>query len=279
MASDFQLHATPNPKEFTFSVRLSQERMNNNNVINYFRQRKLERYTPYKEFAVYPQFPRVGEFGDWVYIYSTDGAPDYMDFYFARPMTDAERNTPFETINSTRSYPWPAVLEYLDFIVANPNTTSAVAFQRRVLSPSVTLSSDITIEHFLSERPWEEDEIGTDPPIPTEVVGSQVIQLGTVSSQFRFSSVNVNIGRCLHPEVRLSGPGGAGLAGSQVVQNAGTLPQTNVLAPTAGQYFPATNYTDWQPFVIEDVVQPVRGLYLREKVTIYPPTKPEAIIF
>jgi len=279
MASDFQFHATPDPTRFTFSIRVSQERLNRGSVINYFTQQKLARYTPYKQFNILPQFPRSSEFGDYVYTYSQDAAPDVIDFFFAPPLTNEERNKPFETIWSSRAYPWPAVLYSLDFPVANAGTISAVAFQRRVFTPSITADSDIKIEHFLSERPWPQNEVGTNPPIPTDVSGTQVVQLGTTSNVFRFAQIQVNIGRCLHPEVRLSGPGGAGLVNAQIVQNAGTIPQINMASPTAGQFFPATNYADWQPFVINDVVQPQRGMYLREKVTIYPPIKPPPITF
>jgi hypothetical protein len=42
--------------------------------------------------------------------------------------------------------------------------------------------------------------------------------------------------------------------------------------------FPETNFTDWAPFVISDRQEPTNGVWLREKVTIYPPQLPEAII-
>jgi hypothetical protein len=42
--------------------------------------------------------------------------------------------------------------------------------------------------------------------------------------------------------------------------------------------FPATNFTDWQPYVLDDEQEPVDGMYLRQKKTILPPTQPETVI-
>jgi len=65
--------------------------------------------------------------------------------------------------------------------------------------------------------------------------------------------------------------------GASIVQGVGMANPPLGRDPTK-MVFPATNFTDWSPFVIEDKQQPTNGLWLRERVTIYPPTQPDTIV-
>lgn len=261
MPSDFQLVSTPDPKEFCFKIRIPDRIINEKLKLS--PKGELELYTPYKDLSFAVRHERVQEFGDYVYIYNEPADVDYKWFYFARARTQAERDTPFETSWSTRQFAWPAVLEDLYFVSSTfpqsvyTGTTTETAtryFVRRKYRPSVSVDSKLKIEQFLSERPWPSAALVHPQPIPTGVDGE-------------FLGLSVNFPKCLHPRIELPEL----VPGAQLVFNAGAVNRTRSGTPQK-QIFPATNFEDWQPFVVEDVVQPQRGLWLREKVTIYPPT-------
>lgn len=266
MPSNFELVTTPDPTEFTLRTRVADTQINKGNLLTC--NGKLERYLPYKEFAWAARRERVEEFGDYVYTYSEPADAGHKWFYFARPRTQKERDTPFEVLYTTRQYAWPAVLEDL-YIVSStfPQSTyngSATVtapryFARYKYRPSVSINSRLKIEQFLSEKPWPSTSLTHQEPLPTEVNGN-------------FLGLDVNFPKCLHPRIELPEL----VPGAQIVFNAGAIEKTRGGTPSK-QIFPATNFEDWRPFVAEDQVQPQRGLWLREKVTIYPPQRIESI--
>lgn len=267
MPSDLDLIATPDPVEFTIRVRVPDYIINEKLKLS--PTGKLERYTKYKDFSYAVRHERVSEFADYVYTYCEQAEAGYKHFYFARQRTDVERNTPFEEFFSTRQFSWPPVLEDLYFISStfpqstatstDAVTTATRYFARRKYRPSISVDSRIKIQQYLSEVPWNPQALIHPQPIPTEVDGS-------------YLGISVNFPKCLHPRVVLPEL----VPGAQLVFNAGAVNVARSGTPRE-QIFPATNFEDWKPFVIEDQVQPQRGLWLREKITIYPPLRGESI--
>lgn len=267
MPSDFDLITTPDPTEFTIRIRVPDTIINQQLALQPCG--KLQRYMKYKDISMIVRHERVSEFGDYVYTYSEQADAGYKHLYFARSRTDAERNTPFEVFNSTRQFAWPPVLEDLYFISSTfPQSTATGAdaistatryFARRKYRPSVSVDSRIKVQQYLSEVPWPAQALLHPQPIPTEVDGS-------------YLGISVNFPKCLHPRIVLPEL----VPGAQIVFNAGAVNVSRSGTPRE-QIFPATNFEDWRPFVIEDQVQPQRGLWLREKVTIYPPLRGESI--
>lgn len=272
--SDFQIHATPNPTEFMVSVRVPDEKFNPK--LLQANGKTLVRLLPYMDVSwTTVQGGRVGEYGDYVYSFCLDDGQDrtgytWKRFYFVKPKTQEERDTPFETLWSTKMYPWPAVLLELWFERTEVGGANEYAYQRRRFRPSVTASSVIRIDHYLSEIPWSKQAISHMQPIPTEISGRQVIKRSNGDATM---NLLVDFPKCLHPEVILTLP--PNTVSGERIPNAGTQPPTYI-GNVKQQVFPATNFTDWQPFVIQDIVQPVKGLYLREKITIWPPKRIEA---
>lgn len=266
MPSNFELVSTPSPTEFTIRTRVADTQINKGNLLTC--NGKLDLYLPYKEFAWAVRRERVEEFGDYIYTYSEPADAGHKWFYFARPRTQKERDTPFETFWSSVQYPWPAVLEQLIILQSsfpqstyNGSTTVTAPryFVRRKYRPSVSLNSRIKVEQFLSEKPWPATALIHQEPIPTEVNGS-------------YLGLDISFPKCLHPRIELPEL----VPGAQAILNAGTVERNSGGTPTK-QIFPATNFEDWRPFVKEDQVQPQRGLWLRERVTIYPPQRIESI--
>lgn len=209
------------------------------------------------------------EFADYVYLKTEKADADHLNFFFGKARTVAERNQPFASKLSTKFYPWPPVLEYLRFVKTDEfpqntyNSTSATTvsaarfFQRRRLIPTPNASSVIRIDQYLSEIPWPSGALKHPQPIPTEING-------------QYLGMRVDLPKCLHPLVVLNEM----VPEAILVENQGTInvPQTS---QTNRQIFPATNFLNWAPFVIEDDVEEVNGLYLRRKITIHPPYRPE----
>lgn len=266
--SDFELIPTPSPSEFAIRIRVD------NNVIpeglQLSENQTLELYTPYREFRWAKVFERVKEFGDYVYTYAAAADEKHTFFHFGRPRTKAERDTPFDEFWTTRRYPWPAVLEDLYFVKTDafPQATNTGAgaatttryFKRDVYRPSVSVDSRIRVQQYLSERPWSANDTRHPQPVPTEISTS-------------FVGLSVSYPKCLHPRIEFPET----VPSAELVDNAGVVTPDRVRAPTK-QIFPATNFTDWRPFVLSDVVEPTQGMWLREKVTIFPPTRGEEII-
>jgi hypothetical protein len=101
----------------------------------------------------------------------------------------------------------------------------------------------IKVERFQNAVPWEAKAMRHRKPI-TDDIGEYVKD-------------------CLHPDVRIGS------------LPSGTFSTQFYFSPVFGSrvdiFYPATNFTDWTPFVLRDSQKQVNGMWVREKVTIYPP--------
>lgn len=256
---NFLVEPTPNPAEVSFRVRqdANQIKLNSVPVIGQtYRSSKLG------------TMPRVDEFGDYVYTYmSSEG--DTLWLHYGKDKSAVEKNTPFRVSYSTRYYPWPPVLEVLRLVksltfpqTVNVGTTIVAVpryFPRYVYRPTPSVNSRIKIEQFLSPTPYPGQSLIHSQPIPTEISG-------------QYLGMSVTFEKCLHPKVVFD----ENVPGAVYVEGQGTTEVPRV-SSSLEQVFPATNFIDWAPFILEDQVQPVNGLYLRERITIYPPFRPPSI--
>lgn len=263
MASpEIKLEVVPTPNPDEFSVRVWQDA----------NQMKLTA-TPtlgelYSESDI-PTLPRRQDFADYIYCDSSKEGDDIW-FYYAKPKTAAERNTPFRTTFGTRQYPWPGVLYSLDIYKTTEfpqtvyNGTSTISapryFAKYVFKPTPNVSSVVKIEEYLSDVPYSQADVTHAQPVPTDINGD-------------FLGLSINFPRCLHPKVVFDN----NVPGAQKITGQGTVDASGNWNPNK-QIFPATNFLDWAPFVIEDDPQLVNGQYYRRKVTIYPPVSPQKVI-
>ena len=130
-------------------------------------------------------------------------------------------------------------------------------FAKYSFKPTPNVSSVVMIEEFLAEVPYPQNVLTHIQPIPTDISGD-------------FLGLSLNFPRCLHPKVIFE----TNVPGASKVSGQGTVDVTGSWNPTK-QEFPATNFLDWAPFIIEDDVRPVNGQFYRSRVTIYPPVPPE----
>lgn len=259
----YQILSTPAPSEVSFRIWVNPVQLRPNDL-PYDNQ-------PFMEYQGIPNKPKflTDNYADYVYTYANrDG--DGMWLYFAKGKTDEERDTPFKTYFTNRQYPWPAVLEDLYFIRSpvpyivfdgTDNVASPRLLPRYRYRPQVSVDSVCKVEQFLSAIEWPRQSFIHPQPIPTDINGS-------------YLGVSVDFPRCLHPTVEFPEQdfGQSNIEFGVGVKNAplGRNPMRMV--------FPETNFTDWTPFVISDRQEPTNGVWLREKVTIYPPQLPDSVI-
>lgn len=256
----FEVLPTPNPSEVMIRVWQDANQVDPANI--------PALYSTYKASPL-PAKPKVEKFGSYIYVdMSKEG--DDLWFYFGKAKTTAEQNTPFRTYRSKRNYTWPAVLEDLYAVQTSKfpqsaNNGAGIAttpsiFPRYKYRPQVPYNSDIKVEQFISPTPWNPTDLQHPQPVPTDVNGSYV----GVSMQYE---------RCLHGRMVFQEK----VPAASVVFGVGSAnPPPNRLS-NGTQIFPETNFPDWAEFVIEDNVTIVNGMYVREKVTIYPPPLPDPV--
>lgn len=258
----FDLVPTPNPQEFSLRVSLDATMFKPDTMV--------PPGTPYKECRFLSKRGRMQfqGFEDYVYTYcSQDGGN--LWFYFGKRRTEENRDVPFRSFYTYEDYPWPAVLEDIYIVqssfpqTAYNGTTTITApsyFARYRYRPAVSVDSMCLVEQFLDAVPWREEEMYHDQPIPGDVNAT-------------YLGLDINFPRCLHKDVRFVET----VPGAQVVVGAG------MVSPPAGRntdvsFFPKTNFVNWATFVLKDQQQPTGGMFLRERVTIYPPAQQRAII-
>lgn len=256
---NFETLETPNPEEIMIRVRQD---------CNQLRVQSIPKlFTPYKNVVFQPQ-PRVSEFGDYLYVkMAREG--QFIWFYFGKPKTQVERNIAFQSWYATRQNTWDAVLEDMYAIRSttypqslNINTTVETApriFGRYRYRPPVPYNSIVLIEQYLAPTPWPKAELDHPQPVPTDV-------------QCSYVGVNLKFERCLHPRVDCSEL----VPNPMIVQGVGTTGTMGSRNPGA-QIFPATNFIDHAPFYIADTQEHVNGMFLRERVLIYPPPPPDPV--
>jgi hypothetical protein len=217
-------------------------------------------------------------YANYTYQYmSRDG--DNLWFYFTFPYSETIdpvtgqplNQVPYNTYTTNKRWSWPAVLHRLIFvpdslplITAVPNASDAKGYSqafvqrlvpRRVFTPPTSALCECLVEQFVSDTPWPTME----HPQPVD---------GEVEWELPGTSERIT---CLHPRIEIPSSGRP----YTIVVNA---TPTNTSQIGSKRIFPATNFEDWEPFVLSDEVTRENGVYLRERVTIYPPAANERTV-
>lgn len=259
----YNILSTPNPQELSFRVWVDSTKLRPEDI-----PADLQTFRTTAEARRHQHL--VQYYGDYVFTYPEAGDGG-MWLYYAKNKTDAEKNTPFETYSSRRDYHWPSVLEDLYIVgttefpqtvgTGSGNVSSTTRyFPRFRYRPSVSYNSRVKIEQFLSPTKWPDSTFAKVQPVPTNI-------------DAYFVGLSINFERCLHGDIEFTEL----VPGAQVVFNAG-MKNPPASRRTDKQFFPATNFTDWAPFVLDDRQQMTNGVFLRERISIFPPPIPETIL-
>ena len=214
-------------------------------------------------------------YANYTYQYmSRDG--DNLWFYFTFPYSetiDPEtglplNQVPYNTYTTNKRWQWPVVLHRLIFvpdaipiISATPNPDDTKGYSqlftqrlvpRRVITPSTSALCECLVEQYVSDVPWPTVE--HPQPVDGEVEWDLPGTSGSIT--------------CLHPRIEIPSSGRA----YTVIVNA---TPTSTASIGEKRIFPATNFEDWEPYVLSDEVTRENGVYFRERVTIYPPAANE----
>jgi hypothetical protein len=192
---------------------------------------------------------------DYVFTESIDAAPGRRAFVFGKSHGADTIDVPFETVWNTESYRWPAVviqqLKVLVFYMTNPGTGGSLRSKFFIKSATEN-NSLVKIERFQNAVAWTDSDLRHPMPITDDLDLSLGLNDGDV---FR-------VDNCLHGEIRL-------LETADTSGNA--WKSSDPTSAGLGFTIPATNFTDWTPFVLRDQQRQSKGLWVREKVTVFPP--------
>lgn len=281
MPSNLQILPTPSQEEFMFSIRVPDTKFRPDLFLSTGKaltsaitaDTNGTNPTTYAEFAWAVNHEKIqtqSAFFSYVYLKCEKADADHLAFFFGKPKTRTEMNTPFQQFWDTRQYTWPAVLEDLWAVDATTfpqtvNNGTGVDSTQRIIPryryrPAVPYNSTVLVQQFLSPVPWKQSDLEHPQPVPTDVNGTYI-------------GVRMDFPRCLHPTCTFPEL----VPGARIIQGVGVAnppPGRN----TQRMIFPKTNFTDHAPFFIEDRQQPANGLFLRELVEIYPPPPPKRVI-
>ncbi len=202
-------------------------------------------------------------FGDFVYSTCEEGK-DVDDqgigsiyLYFSKAKTDAQRNTPFKSWFTKKSFTFDAVVSGIMILRDTQITDKPRYFPKYFGLAEYTGPCLFKIEQFLSEVPWNQNSFQSTAPQPGDIDATIMFPTGLL--QIRKS-------RVLHPDLSIRNPFPNH---TSVFYKTGFIPKVN--GNTTEFVFPSTNPGGRLPYIQTDSQDPVQGQWLRERVTIYPP--------
>jgi len=240
MAAAFQTIPTAAPAESAFVITIDDTVVNPTNI--------PATGSTFANWELGQKFRDDAElWADYVFVDAVNSAPGTRAFVFGKKKTAAQKLVPFETYHSAEMYSWPAVVEKIRN-VSYEDDGSVYSTQDYAIKSAVSVESVTKVEVFQDAEPWAHADLRHRRPIPDDLMLNGSDRPIT----------------CLHPTITIRI--GAGLSGT----NIGGFVKEDPLRG-ANLVKPATNFTDWAPFVIRDSQKKSSGLWVREKVTIYPP--------
>lgn len=269
----WDLHETPNPSEWSFSVVAPTSEV-------FYKLDRIEAFTvgmPFRDFPIIPDGmlaanPRMG---DYVFAAGTDNSPTSKRFHFNKNKTPIERNKAFRKQRITDRVTWDAVLEWIQFgketgfplsqqTITGQGKQGIATADRwlvpRGYRPEQSLNTVITVEEYLSEVEWPDWAMESDEPQPTEVMWDLVGSHGSM-------------GKVLHPTVNV--PAQA-TAGYKIVSQAGDVQSANSSQQNSF-VFPKSNHKKRMDYSI-NIVKFVNWQYYRQKLTFHVPTPMSKIV-
>ena len=188
------------------------------------------------------------EWKDYVFVDTMSASPGRRAFVFGKLKSAAQADVPFESYMDNEFYRWPTVVrkrEVLSIVEVFSSSTLVENNENKFFTkPSAEVESLIKVERFQNAVPWEAKAMRHRKPI-TDDLGDFVKD-------------------CLHPDIKITAP-------YRSSSNRAVFYFNNQIGMRVDIHYPATNFTDWAPFVLRDSQKQVNGMWVREKVTIYPP--------
>lgn len=209
-------------------------------------------------------------FSEFAYVTQLEDTAKGGQLLFARSQTPEEKYTPFRTTFATKNHRWPMVVHGLEKL----EDTSMGRSANSVNGPFPVVN--IGPEYYLKQAITQECNEGTRfqldeffaatafdiPQYPVPVPQSMHIILPGVTQTFP---------ECLHPRIQIED---STSTTGQIIAGAASA----FGSALAGQLFPATNFKDWAPYVLEHDQKLQEGGWYSWRITVYPPAKPPNVI-
>jgi len=200
------------------------------------------------------------EWNDYVMLGWDDSQREgHLTAVFGAPKSnDSAPNSipaPYETETVTVDYTWPAVVGELYFSYDKSATVSLGTasrprlYDRPVLRERQTTASKVVIEKFTSNVAFPDRFFDIEQPMPTPIA-------------WNFTGVTSNNILCLHPTIEIE------FEGEEMFKS---CVKGDALPFSSARKFPATNFKDWEPFVLAVKSAEANFLKYYERHTIYPP--------
>lgn len=229
--------------------------------------------TTYTKVDLKTTKPRVADFGHYKFTHFVPGPePGFSTFYFVRPKTKKERLKPFRVKPGKETFTWPRVLLKtpqfsLDpalLVYQDPNnlfysgqTGIRRMWVKETWVDALTCESDVVVEEFLSDVPYDRELLATRAYVQTPV-------------EYNYPGCDRRgFPACIHGDLDMPGydePYVKQVMGSDVLMEGYTFPPRRI---------PATPMATWMPHVWRDnqVLTPDLQWH-RTRITIYPPAMP-----
>lgn len=261
---------TPNPSEFGLEVTAK------NSVLWSIASMPQAIGVAYKNFPEgFIEMSMLENYGDYIFNKSIPAEDGYVRLIFLKPKTQAEADIPFKVTSRFGNHHWYPILKALEIIPdynaprsyrsANGNGQILISgpsfYVREEYIPHASEGSRFVKEEFFSSTPFD------IPQYPVPQPSSVSYDVPGRSGSFP---------ECLHDDIPIADLTTA--SAIQIVGAGGGSGSSNQIGSgIQGQFFPATNFQGWTPYVIEDSQDDSLGYY-RVRITVYPPPMPELII-
>jgi hypothetical protein len=230
--------------------------------------------------TAYKSFPRgvlpldlMPKFQDYILVTSGDGPPGKLSLIFGKNKTPQQAQTPFRSQPKFGNHYWPPVLKALE-IIPDPGTPrsyrSADSLESKIFSgPSFYVRVDFIPEVNEGTLFLVEEFFG---PTPFQVGQHPTPQPGSVS--WDLPGVSGGFPSCLHRGITIEDHLTATSVQTQGVEGGSSA---SIGSGIRGQFFPATNFTDWSPYILSEEQSFQNGYHL-VRTTVFPPPRPKLTI-
>lgn len=266
--SPWRLTDTPDPDEYGFVT------LHDPDSIAWFTTsgndgRPLKEVTLYKNWKLKePRRATDDLWGNYVFTSKSVGEGGVIIYHWGKNKTEAEKNTPYETFTKVGNHYWHPILKQVRFFADRnfPLSTNgpdggiilaARLYDRIVHIPSMSEGTLFQHDLFFSATKFQIGQYPTPSP---------------ASVSWNYHGSTGSFPECLHPKLVFPPVRTAFAAYSTGGGAVAAFGSAN------GQVFPATNFEDWQPYVIRDDQEEVEGGWKRVRITVFPPDIPEFIL-
>lgn len=270
--SPFWPLVTPVPNEFAIGVIIDKSVLvNNPNAIP-------TEGTPMNKFPsnVIPQ-GLAPEWNTYIFVSSKDGDPrperedGKITLIFGKNKTAAQLAVPFRSTPSTGPKSWHPILLSLE-LIADPNFPLATS----VITKDGGLGTATAQRHIVREEYIPGAQEGTKfitdefyAATPFNIPQHECPLASHVS--YDFPGASGGFPECLHDDLAIKSK----RSGVRILDEVGNNELGGALP---GQFFPATNFTDWTPYYVSDDQKFIGTGYHRVRVFAIPPPQPDIIL-